>query len=113
MVDFETNALVLKKAGINVAAASVDSVETTASLGEGLRVSYVKMFGEVDVHAVAEATGANIQDDEQRTILHATGFLLSPSGKVVQSVYASGPIGRFVCNDILKIVAFLEAQRAG
>jgi len=54
---------------------------------------------------VAEATGARIQTGE-RTFLHATGFLLNPAGEITDSVYSSGPIGRFVANDILKIVAF-------
>lgn len=111
MVDFDTNALVLRAAGIKVAAASVDSVESSKSLNDGMRLRYVQMFGEIDALAIAEATGANLQTGD-RTFLHATGFLVNPDGVLVQSVYASGPIGRFVANDILKVVEFAKVQAA-
>ncbi len=105
MADFESNALLLKEAGITVVAASVDSLEDAESVATGLRVRYVHVLAELDGPAVAEATGARIQTGE-RTFLHATGFLLNPAGEITDSVYSSGPIGRFVANDILKIVAF-------
>lgn len=110
MVDFDTNAGLLSKLGVAVVAASVDDPAETETLTEGLRLRYVKMASALDAHAVAEATGAAIQTGE-RTFLHATGFLLDPAGKVVQSVYSSGPIGRFTANDILKKVLF-EIRKA-
>lgn len=109
MVDFDTNARLLEGLGVKVVAASVDSVEKTAALGDGLRVGYVQMVGEIDGPAVAESTGANLQTGD-RTFLHATGFVTNPEGKVVQSVYSSGPIGRFTANDVLKWVSFVQAQ---
>ncbi len=96
--------------GITVVAASVDSAESTETLKEGLRVGYVKMVSGLDGPAVAAATGASLQTGD-RTFLHATGFLLSPDGKVNTSVYSSGPIGRFTANDIMKKVNF-EKRRA-
>ena len=59
----------------------------------------------LDAPAVAEATGANMQQGD-RVFLHATGFLLDPEGNVNTSVFSSGPIGRFTANDVLKKVAF-------
>jgi len=58
LVDFDTNALVLREFGINVIASSVDSVEDTARLAEGMRLGTVQMTAAVDAHEVAEATGA-------------------------------------------------------
>lgn len=95
--------------GIAVVAASVDSAEETANLKEGLRLNYVKMASGLDGPAVAEATGASLQTGD-RVFLHATGFLLNPEGSIVQSVYSSGPIGRFTANDILKRVNFAKKQ---
>lgn len=97
--------MLLKEAGVTVVAASVDSVEDAESVATGLRVRYVNVLAELDGPAVAEATGARIQTGE-RTFLHATGFLLNPDGEITDSVYSSGPIGRFGANDILKIVSF-------
>jgi len=107
LVDFDTNALVLREAGIKVVATSVDSVEDTASLAEGLRLGAVQMTAGVDVHEVAAATGAFIQDDT-RTNLHATGFLLTPEGTVADACYSTGPIGRFTASDVFKKVAFAK-----
>lgn len=105
MVDFAVHAGPFIDAEIKVIAASVDSVEKTASLKDGLRVGY-PMFAEVDAAAVAEATGAFMHSDENRTFLHATGFLLTPDGTVSRAVYATGPIGRFTSSDILRTVLF-------
>lgn len=91
--------------GIQVIAVSVDDAAATAALKEGLRIGNVKMASGVDAAAVAEATGAYMQTGD-RTFLHATGFLLRPDGSVAQSVYASGPIGRFTAVDIMKRVRF-------
>ncbi len=106
--------MLLRQEGITVVAASVDSVEDTESLASGMRIGYVQVLGELDGPAVAEATGAAIQTGD-RTFLHATGFLMKPDGTINQSVYSSGPIGRFTANDILKKVVFekyMEARAA-
>lgn len=92
-------------------AASVDSVEQTASLKDGMRIGFVEMFGEVDGHAVSESTGAELQTGD-RTFLHATGFLIDPEGNINTSVYSSGPIGRFTASEILRKVEFHKFQAA-
>ena len=97
--------------GVVVIAASVDDAEATASLKDGLRLGYVKMASGLDAKVVADATGAAMQTGD-RTFLHATGFLLNPEGRVAQSVYASGPIGRFTANDVLKKVRFDKLRAA-
>ena len=43
--------------------------------------------------------------------LHATGFLLRPDGEVAQAVYATGPIGRLVPLDTLRVLEFLQRSR--
>jgi hypothetical protein len=105
LVDFDTNAMLLKQEGIAVVAASVDSVEEASDLAGGLRLRYAQVLAGLDGPAVASATGAAIQTGD-RTFLHATGFLLKPDGGIVNSVYSSGPIGRFTANDVLKKVVF-------
>ena len=97
--------LLLRQAGITVYSLSVDDAEQTQSLHDGLRIGYVNMLHSVDAHVVAAATGAMIEDGE-RVFLHATGFLLDPEGNISNSVYSSGPIGRFTASDVLKKVAF-------
>ena len=97
--------MLLKQEGIAVVAASVDSAEDADSLASGMQIRYVHVLGGLDGPAVAESTGAALQTGD-RTFLHATGFLLNPDGEISNSVYSSGPIGRFTANDILKKVVF-------
>ena len=94
----------LRSRGIKVAAASVDSVETTAKLKEGLRVGY-PMYAGLDAAAVSEATGAHYQTGD-RTFLHATCFLVNPEGVIIAASYASGPLGRMWAHEILRSVQF-------
>ena len=104
MVDFATHGGPFIEAGIKVAAASVDSVEETAALRDGLRVGF-PMYAEMDATAVADATGALMQTGD-RTFLHATGFLLAPDGTISNALYSSGPIGRLTPSDVLRKVVF-------
>ncbi len=100
----------LRSRGIKVVAASVDSVETTAKLKEGLHVGY-PMYAGLDAHAVAEATGAHIQTGD-RTFMHATCFLVNPDGVIVAASYASGPLGRMWSHEVLRSVQFqLDMQK--
>ena len=101
--------MVLRELGISVVAASVDSVGDAAELATGLRLRYVTMLAQLDGPAVAEATGAALQTGD-RTFLHATGFLLAPTGEINTSVSSTGPIGRFTANDVLKKVVFEKAK---
>ncbi len=101
----------LEKLGVKVVAASTDSVADTASLAEDQRLGYVTMLAELDGAAVAAATGAALQTGD-RVFLHATGFILDSDGRIVNSVYSSGPIGRFSANDALRKIVF-EQARAG
>ena len=99
----------MKGLGITVVAGSVDSVDDTAPLADGLRLRFVNMVAELDGPATADVTGAFLQTGD-RTFLHATGFLLDPDGVIVNAVYSTGPIGRFTANDIMKKVAFEQAR---
>jgi len=109
LVDFESNVALLNQLGIKVVAGSVDSVAESADLAAGLRLRKVKVLAELDGPAVAEATGASLQTGE-RVFLNATGFLVDPEGRIVNSAYSSGPIGRFTANDVLKKVIFEQAR---
>ncbi len=108
MVDFAVHAGSFIDAEIKVVAASVDSIDSVASLKKGLRVGF-PMYGEVDAAAVAESTGAFVQSGD-RTFLHATGFVLNPEGKIATAVYSTGPIGRLTPTEVLRMVLFARSQ---
>ena len=87
---------------------SVDSVEATAALRSGLHVGF-PMWGELDAPTVSADTGAPYQDGD-RVFLHGTGWLLNPAGEIVQSLYSTGPIGRFTASDIIRKVTFEQRK---
>lgn len=90
--------------GIKVVGGSVDSLESTQKLREGLHVGF-PMWGELDAVTVSNDTGAPYQEGK-KVFLHGTGWLLNPAGEIVQSLYSTGPIGRLTASDIIRKVLF-------
>ena len=64
----------------------------------------------LDHLAFAEKTGAFYE--VRRSIIHATGFILRPDGVIANSVYASGPIGRFWSEDCMRVIDFYKEERS-
>ncbi|MGH7653631.1 MAG: peroxiredoxin family protein [Gemmatimonadaceae bacterium] len=95
--------------GIGVISASVDSIEhareTQAKAGATFPIAYG-----LPVLETAEAIGAFYDPAPSHTApyIQSTGFLLSPDGRVVVSVYSSGAIGRLVWQDVLGLVGYLK-----
>jgi len=48
--------------------------------------------------------------EDRRQIIQPSEFLLGAGGKILQSSYSSGPIGRLEATDVVRMVNFLEAQ---
>ena len=94
--------------GIKVAGGSVDSVESVAKLREGLYVGF-PMWGELDAPTVSADTGAPYQAGDKE-FLHGTSWLINPDGEIVQSLYSTGPIGRFTASDIIRKVLFEKSR---
>jgi hypothetical protein len=63
-----------------------------------------------DARAIASATGAFVNTDP--LYLQSTGFVLDPIGRVIVSVYSSGPIGRLVPGDVIGLVRYLATTPA-
>lgn len=59
-----------------------------------------------DARAIAEATGAFVNDDP--LYLQSTGFVLDLAGRIVVSVYSSGAIGRLVPDDVVGLIRYLR-----
>jgi peroxiredoxin len=106
---FQRAAESLEAAGIKVAALSVDDEATTAELAAKHHLTFP--FGHsADAAAVAAATGAFVNPDPVH--LQSTGFVLDPTGRVVVSVYSSGPIGRLLPDDVIGLVRYARDHAA-
>ena len=86
-------------------ALSVDDEATTQELIAKHGLTF-PVGHSADARAVAEATGAFVNDDP--TYLQSTGFVLDPNGRVVVSVYSSGAIGRLVPEDVVGLIRYLR-----
>jgi peroxiredoxin len=100
-----------KLAGVDarVVALSVDDEATTAKLiaQHGLEFP---VGHSADARALAEATGAFVNEDP--VFVQSTGFVLSPEGRIVVSVYSSGAIGRLVPEDVIGLITYLRSHAA-
>ncbi len=106
---FERAHDMLAEAGASVVAMSVDDEPTTRQLvaKHGLRFP---VGHSADARAIAEVTGAFINDDP--VYLQSTGFVLDPASRVVVSVYSSGAIGRLVPDDVLGLIRYVRGHGA-
>jgi peroxiredoxin len=95
----------LAKVGATVVALSVDDEATTQELISKHGLTF-PVGHSADARAVAEATGAFVNDDP--TYLQSTGFVLDPDGRVVVSVYSSGAIGRLMPDDVVGLIGYLR-----
>ncbi len=57
---------------------------------------------------ISRITGAYYDTDEK--FIHATGFLIRPDKAIEVACYSSGTIGRFVAQDVLKLVKFYKSR---
>jgi peroxiredoxin len=96
----------LAEVDVKTVALSVDDEVTTKELIAKHRLTF-PVGHSADAHAVAQATGAFVNDEP--THLQSTGFVLDPDGRVLVSVYSSGAIGRLVPDDAIGLVRYLRA----
>ena len=111
MAAFESHRAELASADIPVVAASTDSPEHAATLAE--TCFGLGKYGEacrLALESTARLVGAFYE--ERRQILHATGFLLDPDGRIATSVYSSGAIGRLWPEETLSLVKTFRSRRA-
>lgn len=104
---FQSGLEKLTAEGIGVLAVSVDSLEKSKGTQKETGATFPIAYG-LPVKETAEIIGAFYDAAPTHTApyIHSTGFLVSPEGKVVVSVYSSGAIGRLVWQDVLTMVQY-------
>ena len=74
---------------------------------ERIGLTYPVGYG-MDAEAISRITGAYYDID--RKFIHATGFLIRPDNTIEVACYSSGPIGRIVAQDVLRLVRFYKKK---
>jgi alkyl hydroperoxide reductase subunit AhpC len=107
LADFQGLDQEFKAEQIKVIAASVDPIEKAREMVEKIGITYSVGYGMV-AEDVSRMTGAFY--DKEKKYLHAADFLLRPEKTIVVASFSTGPIGRFVAKDVLRVVKFYKSQ---
>jgi hypothetical protein len=70
-------------------------------------VTYPVAYG-MNAEDVSKLTGAYYDTD--RKYIHATGFIVRPDNTVEVACYSTGPVGRFVAQDVLGLIKFYKSK---
>ncbi len=106
MAGFERDKAGLEALGAKVVAASVDGIDKAREVAAEL--SFPVGWGVT--REQADRLGSWWED--RRSIIQPSEFIVGANGKVVTSSYSSGPIGRFESSDVIRMITFIEAQKA-
>lgn len=88
-----------------MAALSVDPEEDARTIADDLGLDFPVLYG-LDCQAEVDKIGAYY--DEEGEFFHATAFLLQ-GGTIRQATYSSGPLGRFVAEDVAGMVELYQS----
>ncbi len=88
-------------------AASADSLNNARAFAEELKLSFKVGYG-LDAAETSSLTGCFYNEAEG--YLHASGFVISPEGKILNAVYSTGPLGRLVAGDCLSLIKYLSGK---
>ena len=105
MVGYEKHKDELAKLGARIYAGSVDDEVKAAEVAAEL--SYPVAFGVPK--AVADSIGSFWED--RRSIFQPAEFILDATGKVLNSLYVAGPIGRMAAEETVRYLTMQEKRR--
>jgi len=88
---------------ISIVAASTGSREDAQDMADRHSLGITIGYG-LDHIAVSSATGCFYESDQK--YLQPAGFILNPEGVIINAVYSTGPVGRFVAKDCLGKIKF-------
>jgi peroxiredoxin len=93
---------------IKVIGGTVDPIEKTKKFADKLRVTF-PIACDLDGVAVSAITGAFYEKDQK--YIQPTGFILRPDKTIEVAAYSTGPVGRFVAQDVLNLIKYYKSQR--
>lgn len=86
----------------------MDSLDHTKEFVEKFGIRYPVAYG-LDAEEVSRVTGTYYE--KKRKFSHPAGFVVRPDRAIEVSCYSSGPVGRFVAQDVLRLIQFLKSRK--
>ena len=105
MVGFEEAKKDLEALDIQVVCASVDEIDKAKEVAD--EVSFP--VGHGVTRDIADKLGSWWED--RRGIIQPSEFIVGGDGKIMHASYSSGPIGRTLAEDVVRLATFLEARK--
>jgi len=109
LADFQAHLEELTGLGASVYALSTDSTEHARGTVKELGLTFPVLYG-MDGPATAGLLGAYYE--KRRILIQPANFLIAPDRTIAAVSYASGPIGRFVAEDTVRFITFLQKKAA-
>ena len=97
----------LEALGAKIIAGSVDAEEMAKEAGPDVTFPIAHSMTEADANAIRAWWGTH----PKGKIIQPAEFIIK-DGKVVHSLYASGPVGRMQASDIIALLQFMAKQEA-
>lgn len=88
-------------------AASADSIEAATKIVKESQLTF-PVAHSVDAKDMSTLTGAFY--DEDKDIVHASGFLFNRNGTIIVASYSTGSIGRLTPQNCIALITHLQAQ---
>jgi peroxiredoxin len=88
---------------IAIVAGSTENLEDAQKFVERRKLEFRVAFN-MDAKEFAARTGAFYNAD--KGYLHATGFIIRPDGTIDEAVYSTGPVGRLIAADALRLIDY-------
>jgi alkyl hydroperoxide reductase subunit AhpC len=108
LADFQSLIKEFEAEQISIIAGSVDSEEKASETVQKNGITFPVAYG-MNAEETSRITGAYY--DNSRQYVHATGFLVRPDNTLEVACYSSGPIGRFVAQNLLNLVKFYKSKK--
>ncbi len=101
MLDFQRNIKEFERKETQVLAASTDTWDHALQTVERYKLTFKVGYG-LNPKEFSAMTGAFYNETEN--YIQATGFVISPEGKIENAVYSSRSIGRLTAKDCLNFI---------
>lgn len=103
MLDFQRSIAEFEKKNIRIIAASSDTEEDAGKTVDKYGLTFSVGYG-LTPSEVSAITGAFFNLEKNH--IQATGFIVSPEGKIENAVYSSSAIGRLTASDCLAFIKY-------
>ena len=99
----------LDNLGVSTYALTADPEEEARVASERNRLTYPLLYG-LDGPAISKLLGTDYE--EKRNILQPSAFILNPERAIVSVTHSSGPVGRLMAEETVRVIDFFQKRAA-